>query len=144
MKQVLQPTPFMAIVIAIMAVLFASGGYTLGLWQDEMPGAGLLPFVTALLLLPLILRIFFERPADETAFNGRPLGAVLLLACYAATLPVLGFVIPTIAMIVIWVRALDGKPPLITVVVAVLLTLAGAFLFVTLLHVPMPLFPKIS
>jgi hypothetical protein len=132
----------MAIVLAIVAMLFASGGYSLGLWQDEMPSAGLLPFVTALLLVPLTLRIFRERPADETAFSRRPLGAVLLLACYAATLPVLGFVIPTMIMIIIWIKALDGKPLLSTVSVAVILTLAGAFLFVTLLKVPMPLLPS--
>ncbi|MGB3271491.1 MAG: tripartite tricarboxylate transporter TctB family protein [Xanthobacteraceae bacterium] len=143
MKQVLRPTPFMAIVLAIVAMVFASGGYGLGLWQDEMPSAGLLPFVTALLLLPLTLRIFCERPADETAFNRRPLGAVLLLACYAATLPVLGFVIPTMIMIIIWIKALDGQPLLSTATVAVILTLAGAFLFVKLLQVPMPLLPRI-
>jgi len=143
MKQVLRPTPFMAIVLAIVAMVFASGGYGLGLWQDEMPSAGLLPFVTALLLLPLTLRIFCERPADETAFNRRPLGAVLLLACYAATLPVLGFVIPTMIMITIWIKALDGQPLLSTATVAVILTLAGAFLFVKLLQVPMPLLPRI-
>jgi len=143
MKQVLRPTPFMAIVLAIVAMVFASGGYRLGLWQDEMPSAGLLPFGTALLRLPVTLRIFSARPAEETACNRRPLGAVLLLACYAATLPVLGFVIPTMIMIIIWIKALDGQPLLSTATVAVILTLAGAFLFVTLLRVPMPLLPRV-
>lgn len=142
MRQVFQPTPCMAIVMAAVALVFLSGGYQIGLWQGEMPGAGLLPFVAALLLLPLTSRIFFERSADETAFNRRPLGAVLLLACYAATLPTLGFIIPTIVMITLWIRALDEQPLPSAVVVAVVLTLAGAFLFVTLLQVPMPLLPR--
>lgn len=143
MKQMLQPTPFMAMMLTIIAVVFAFGGYSLGLWQDEMPGAGLLPFATALVLLPLVARIFFERPVDETAFKRRPLVAVLLLACYAATLPTLGFIIPTIVMITLWIRALDEQPLPSAVIVAVVLTLAGAFLFVTLLQVPMPLLPRI-
>lgn len=142
MRQVFQPTPCMAIVMAAVALVFLSGGYQIGLWQGEMPGAGLLPFVAALLLLPLTSRIFFERSADETAFNRRPLGAVLLLACYAVILPLLGFIIPTVIMIIVWIKAFDEQRLLPATIVAVILTLAGAFLFVTLLQVPMPLLPR--
>lgn len=143
MKQIFLPTPLLSTALAIVAVLFAVGGYGLGLWQDDMPGAGLLPFGAALLMLPLILRVFFERPAEETGFNLRPLGAVLLLIVYAAVLPYLGFIIPTFLLILIWVKVFDRRPILMTAIVAAGLTLAGAFLFVTLLQVPMPLIPKI-
>jgi len=142
MKQLLMPTPFMATVLVIVAVFFAIGGYRLGLWEWEMPGAGLLPFGTALLLLPLTGRVFFEHTGAEEPFRLRPLMAVLLLAIYAATQPIFGFIIPTILLITVWIRMLDGLPIHIGLAVAVALTLAGAVTFVVLLQVPMPLLPK--
>jgi len=142
MKQLLMPTPFMATILVIVALFFAIGGYRLGLWEWEMPGAGLLPFGTALLLLPLIGRVFFERTGTEEPFRLRPLMAVLLLAIYAATLPSLGFIIPTIILITVWIRMLDGLPILTGLAVAVALALTGALTFVVLLQVPMPLVPK--
>jgi len=142
MKQMLMPTPVMATFIAAVALFFAIGGYRLGLWEGEMPGAGLLPFATALLLLPLIARVFFERTRGEEPFRLRPLLAVFLLAIYAATLPSLGFIIPTIILIAVWIRVLDGLSFLTGLAVAVTLALAGSLLFVVLLQVPMPLVPK--
>lgn len=127
--------------IAVAAVAFGVASWRLGFWTDDGPGPGLLPFVTVCLIFPILFMILRENFDDSERFHAHPLFAIILLCVYAALLPYLGFIIPTVALIVAWTFFFERQNILKGFLLSVLLVAFGWFVFVYLLRVPMPLLP---
>jgi putative tricarboxylic transport membrane protein len=144
LRRLLLPTGTATLLLAATATVFAVGAVRLGFWTEDGPGPGLLPFAAAVLLLPLLVLVLRERIIDEEPFRATPLAAILLTFVYAATLPYLGFLLPTLVLAVAWVRMFHGQGWWRAVTLSVALTAAGTFLFAVLLKVPMPLLPAWS
>ena len=142
--KLLLPTNVAAALIGALAIVFGVGAYELGLWQTEMPGPGLLPFGVSVLLLPLVIAMLREDGLEETPFTLTPLIAIVVTLFYAFALPYLGFVITTLLLIVIWVRGLEHQSWLRAFLTSLILVGAGLLIFVALLDVPMPLWPRLT
>jgi hypothetical protein len=137
----LLPTNVAGALIGALAILFGIGALGFGLWQDDMPGPGLLPFAVSLLLLPLAFIVLRENVPDETPFKATPLVATGVTLIYAVTLPYLGFIVATLLLIVIWVRLLEQQSWMRAALTSAILVMGGLVIFVVLLDVPMPLLP---
>jgi len=141
LMRLLYPTPIAILLLAGVAIGFAVGARQLGFWTEDGPGPGLLPFVVALLLLPLLVVALRERVPEEEPFRAMPLAGIVLTCAYAAMLPYLGFLLPTLLLIIAWVRLFHRESWLRCTLLGVGLTAAGTVLFDVLLKVPMPLLP---
>ena len=129
--------------LVLLALLFGVGSFQLGFRQEGVPGPGLLPALTSVLLLPIAGRLLL-RPSllpGAEPLRPTPLRALAVLAVYGAVLPYGGFVVPTIVFLVLWVVAFHRRPLPQAVVLAVLLSAGAVALFHLLLGVPMPLWP---
>lgn len=144
LQRLLFPTGVAVLLLAATAIVFMVGAARLGFWTDDGPGPGLLPFATALLLLPLLVITLRESSTGEERFRATPIVAILLSCIYAAVLPYLGFLVPTLVLIVAWVRLFHAQGWLRAVALSIGLTAVGTFLFAVLLKVPMPLLPAWS
>ncbi|MBX3519209.1 MAG: tripartite tricarboxylate transporter TctB family protein [Xanthobacteraceae bacterium] len=136
-----RPVNVAAILIAAVAVAFGIASWRLGFWTDDGPGPGLLPFVTVCLLFPILFLIVREKFDDEERFKADPLVAIIMLCVYAATLPYLGFLVPTVALIVAWTTIFERQNIVRGIVLSGFLVACGWVIFVYLLRVPMPLLP---
>lgn len=135
------PTRVATAMLAIFGTVFGVGALGLGLWQTDMPGPGLLPFATALLLLPLIYFVLREPVPDETPFKSTALKAVVLTCGFAAVVPYTGFALGTFMLVVLWVRFFEKQSWVRAGLVGGSLVVAGIIVFSVLLHVPIPLQP---
>ena len=128
----------MAIGVAGMVL---SLGYGLGSLTD--PGPGLWPFAVSVAVAALSLaQIAFGRTAQDTEKFTRSsvltgLG-VLSLIGLAALLPVIGFEVPSLVLMVVWLRFLGGESWRMTAVVSVVTVAAFYALFVLALAIPLP------
>lgn len=144
LSRLLLPTPIVSLLLAAMALGFAVGSVRLGFWTFDGPGAGLVPFTAAVLLLPLLIMVLRERSGAEDPFRAMPLGAVVIGCAYAALLPYAGFVLPTIVLVMVWARLFYEQSWTRAVALGLALTLVSALIFGTLLKVPLPLLPSLS
>jgi putative tricarboxylic transport membrane protein len=140
-KVLARPGVVAALVLAALGVVFLAGGLRLGMWTDDGPGPGLLPAISAALLLVLlalmVLGIAREPHAD--GFKAEPLiGTGLCCAC-AVLAPRIGVLVPACLLIFAWVKFLHGQSWLTAVAVSIGLTAIGLLLFRVLLKVPIPL-----
>lgn len=142
--RLLFPTPIATLLVAATALVFAVGGVRLGFWTVDGPGPGLVPFSAAVLLLLLLIMVFREGVAGEEPFRATPLAAIVIISAYAVVLPYTGFVVPTMALVVIWARLFYRQSWTRAVALGLCLTLVGAALFSMLLKVPLPLAPPWS
>jgi putative tricarboxylic transport membrane protein len=133
--------PLVLVVLAAAALVAA---VRMGLGSPSNPGPGAWPLVTAGALLvssAWLLLTGLEAP-EATATHDllRVLAAVIALAVFVATLPVLGMPVPAFLVLVTWMRVFDQswRASLVTALVAVV-TLQT--LFVYLLAVPLPVGP---
>lgn len=129
--------------LLLLALLFGAGSFQLGFRQEGVPGPGLLPALTSVLLLPIAGRLLL-RPSilpGAEPLRAAPLLALAVLAVYGAVLPYGGFVAPTVVFLVLWVVAFHRRPLRRAVVLAVLLSAGAVALFHLLLGVPIPLWP---
>lgn len=145
MRRSLSPTTLSALIMIVLALAFGYGSYRLGFWDYGMPGSGLLPMLAsvALLLLSGILISQARKQADEEPFRLLPIMALALVWVYALALPWLGFAIPTVIMLFIWVKYIYQRPAWVAGLVAVLLTLGGIVLFGTFLDTPIEVWPHV-
>jgi len=147
MRRSLSPTTLSALIMIVLALAFGYGSYRLGFWDYGMPGSGLLPMLAsvALLLLAGILlsQVWRQSEGEEEPFRLLPLAALVLVWIYALVLPLLGFAIPTIIMLFIWVKYIYQRPAWVAALVAVLLTLGGVVLFGTFLDTPIEVWPHV-
>jgi putative tricarboxylic transport membrane protein len=115
----------------------------LGLGSPAEPGPGLWPAFVALLLVGSGAAIVHRarRASDTEAFTRGTVGVaagVASLAAYAYLFELVGFEIPTVLLLALWLRFLGGEGWITTGVVAVLATAAAYLLFITGLGVPLP------
>lgn len=136
-----RPVTVAALLIAAAAVAFGIASWKLGFWNDDGPGPGLLPFAAAILLAPVLLLILREQFDESERFHRAPLAAIIALCAYAFALPYLGFLIPTVVLIVAWVRWLEQQTLLRGLIISVFLVVFGWIIFVYLLKVPMKMLP---
>jgi hypothetical protein len=129
--------------LAALAVAFGAGAFKLGLTAEGLPGPGLLPLVTSVLLLPLAVRLLVapHTLGPAQALHRTPLTALAVLAVYALALPRAGFVLPTLILLVAWIRVFHGRSVTSSIAVSVALTAGAVVLFRIALGVLVPLWP---
>jgi putative tricarboxylic transport membrane protein len=132
-----------ALVPLALGVFGAVVSFGLGIGSLSDPGAGLWPFAisVAMVVASVIALLRAKQDDDVEAFDRGILPVVLSVASlivYAALLPMIGFEIPTVLLLVFWIKVLgkEGWRPAVTV--AVVATVAVYALFVLLFAVPIP------
>ncbi|MEX5297387.1 tripartite tricarboxylate transporter TctB family protein [Kocuria sp. CPCC 205292] len=132
-----------ALVPLVLGVAGAVVAFGLGIGSLSDPGAGLWPFAISLAMVAasVIALLRAKQDDDVEAFDGGVLPVALSVASllvYAGLLPVIGFEIPTVLLLVFWIRVLgkEGWRPAVTV--AVVATVAVYALFVLVFAVPIP------
>lgn len=137
------PVRLSAAGFVLLALVFGLGSFKLGFRAEGVPGPGLLPLLTSVLLLPLGVRLFLRPSAvGRVEAPGRaPLLALVLLAAYAVVLPRAGFVLPTLVFLQIWAMAFHGRSFAPALAMSAGLVAGSALLFRALLGVLMPLWP---
>lgn len=128
--------------LALLALVFGWESVRLGLWQDGMPGPGLLPGIGAALLALLLVLLVWRGalvPDEEFGFALRPFVAVGVLLLYAAALPRTGFVPATLVLVTAWTHFFHEQSWLRSAILATVLVASCVLLFHTALEVPMPL-----
>ena len=116
-------------------------GYGLG--SLTQPGPGLWPFAVAVAVTALSLaQIAFGRDGQDTEKFTRSSAltalGVLTLVALAVLLPVIGFEVPSLVVMAIWLRFLGGESWRMTAVVSIVTVAAFYALFVTALSIPLP------
>ena len=114
-----------------------------GLGTLTQPGPGLWPFVISVAVTALSLaQLAFGRRAEDTEVFTRSSAltglGVLTLVGLAALLPVIGFEVPSLLVMVIWLRFLGGESWRSTAVISVVTVAAFYALFVLALSIPLP------
>ncbi|ASR34762.1 hypothetical protein BAY61_06965 [Prauserella marina] len=132
-----------ATVPLVAGVLAAIAAWRLGLGDLSDPGPGLWPLVVsvAMVVVAAVLVIKSSPTGAEERFNRDSVivvVGVLSLLGYAALFEQVGFEIPTIALLVLWLKVLGRESWLVTVVVSVVASAAIYLLFITGLEVPLP------
>lgn len=132
-----------ALVPLALGVFGAVASFGLGLGALSDPGAGLWPFAISLAMIAAsVIALLKARQDDDVEAFDRGIVPVALsvvsLLVYAALLPVIGFEIPTVLLLVFWIKILgkEGWRPAVTV--AVVATVAVYALFILLFAVPIP------
>lgn len=133
-----------ALGLAVLALGYLLAGRRYPLDTLATPGPGIVPLAAGLALLALAIWQFLAAsrsgpdPADGGAPPRAPLIMSVVLALYAATLPVLGFLLTSFALVFVAARltGLDGwwRPAALALGV----TVASRLLFGTWLGVPLP------
>jgi len=124
-----------------LATLWFARGLGLGTLTD--PGPGLWPSVVAVLLVGAGAGIAARaRAARDTEAFTRGTTTVLIgaasLVGYAYLFELVGFEIPTVLLLALWLRFLGGESWRVTAAVSVLATAAAYALFIIGLGVPLP------
>jgi len=139
--------PLAQVAAGVVTFLLGIAGIVLslgfGLGSLTQPGPGLWPFVISVAVAALSLAhlAFGRRGHDtETFTRSSALTAlgVLTLVALAALLPVIGFEVPSLIVMVIWLRFLGGESWRMTAVVSVVTVAAFYALFVLALSIPLP------
>jgi putative tricarboxylic transport membrane protein len=115
----------------------------LGVGTMTNPGPGLWPSFVAILLLGAGAGILVSaRTATDTEAFTRGAGAVAIgaasLGLYTYLFEVVGFEIPTVLLLTLWLRFLGRESWRATVTISLLATSATYVLFITGLGVPLP------
>lgn len=112
--------------------------------KDDWSGARLLPLVAAIALLLLGVAHFVARPAavttepDERPATRRVVLVLALLVAYVALFPTLGFLVTTVALLLVLIGALSDYRWPVKIGLAVLLGLACHVVFRMWLGMPLP------
>jgi putative tricarboxylic transport membrane protein len=115
----------------------------LGIGSIKEPGAGLWPAITAVAMALSSLALFIrpQPSGDEELFTREArlvvVGAVSLVA-YAMVFERLGFELPTVALIVLWLKGIGRESWRSTVTIALAGTAAVYLLFIVALGVSLP------
>lgn len=133
-----------ALGLAVLAVGYLLAGRRYTLDTLATPGAGIFPLAAGIALLALAIWQFLaaRRSAPDPARGGAvpraPLIMSVVLALYAATLPVLGFTPTSFALVFVAARLMGLAGWWRPATLALGVTLASRVLFVTWLGVPLP------
>jgi hypothetical protein len=128
------------LVLGVGAAVLARG-YGLGSLRE--PGAGLWPFVVAIVIAALaVVLLVIGRTLDDAEKFTR--ASFLVLAGGATfvglglALPAIGFEIPAVALCIVWLRFLGGESWRSTIVISLCTTAAFYLLFLYALRIPLP------
>jgi len=131
--------------VATLALGVAGMGLSLGYGLGSLtePGPGLWPFAVAVAVTALsVAQLAFGRRAEDTEQFTRSSAltglGVLSLVGLAALLPVIGFEVPSLVLMVVWLRFLGGESWRMTAVVSVVTVAVFYALFVLALSIPLP------
>jgi len=119
----------------------------LSLGELANPGAGLWPFLIGIVLTGSCA--FFLLTRDDGAaepFSRKATyvaAGVLSLAGFVSAFEAMGFVIPCVVLLVLWLRFLGGEPWRLSIVIAALGTVVFYLVFVVVLSIPVPDMPDI-
>jgi putative tricarboxylic transport membrane protein len=113
----------------------------LGLGSLTDPGPGLWPLVVGAVLV-ITGAVVAVRPGDGADPIGPEAWAVVVaclsLVAYTAVIPVVGFEVPTVILLVFWLRVLGGEPWRSTIAVSVGVTVVVYAVFILALGVALP------
>ncbi|MEV1172095.1 tripartite tricarboxylate transporter TctB family protein [Nonomuraea sp. NPDC049784] len=139
------PVSQVAAALAALAVGVAGviGSLALGLGRLTQPGPGLWPFAISVVIVVLSATLIVtgrgledtERFSKASLLTGIGLVTLILLA---VLLPVIGFEIPSLLLVFVWLRWLGKESWRTSIVVSVATVAAFYLLFVVLLQVPLP------
>jgi putative tricarboxylic transport membrane protein len=129
------------LVLVALAIAWESRALPLGTWRN--PGAAYMPLLTACVLglMGALVALRGGGPALRAlAWPEARHAALLLAACAFAAwaLERLGYRLTTAILVVFFLGVLERKHPLVTVAVALGLSLGSFYLFSDLLRVPLP------
>jgi hypothetical protein len=138
------PSKIVALALLIFSLGFGIASWRLGLWANGSPGVGLTPILGCIVLFPISAMMLLDGTvADEpeAPLEGTPFlaGLGFCLMIYAMT--IIGFVAPSLIFVLVWTRVLYGRDWKTSLLSAAGVTAALAVLFVTVLGVPMQLWP---
>jgi putative tricarboxylic transport membrane protein len=127
-----------AVAVGIAAAL---GARDLGVGSLTDPGPGLWPLVVSA-VLAITGAVVAVRPGDDAEAIGRDAWTVVVacvtLVAYTAVIRVVGFELPTIALLAVWMRMFGGEPWRTTVAVSVGVTVVVYLVFILALGVALP------
>ncbi|WP_433442355.1 tripartite tricarboxylate transporter TctB family protein [Nonomuraea sp. CA-141351] len=139
------PVSQVAAALAALAVGVAGaiGSLALGLGRLTQPGPGLWPFAISVVIVVLSATLVVtgrgledaERFSKASLLTGIGLVTLILLA---VLLPLIGFEIPSLLLVFVWLRWLGKESWRSSIVVSVATVAAFYLLFVVLLQVPLP------
>ncbi|MFG2007425.1 tripartite tricarboxylate transporter TctB family protein [Spirillospora sp. NPDC048911] len=126
--------------IGVIAAVLSSG---LGVGTLADPGPGLWPLVVSVAMVVIAaVQVLRSRPTgDEEKFTGEACivaVAVVSLIGFALLFERVGFEVPTVALLVLWLKGLGRESWRITIVLSLAATAAIYLLFITALGVSLP------
>lgn len=125
--------------IGALAAVFS---YGLGLGSPAKPGPGMWPFVVsiAMLVFGVVLLVRPEPDAVEPLDRNMLLvgAGALSLAVYSWLFEVLGFEIPTVLLLLLWLKVFGRDSWRTTITVALVTTVVVYLLFIVALGVSLP------
>lgn len=132
-----------AVVTGLIGVAGLAGSLRLGLGQLTQPGPGLWPFVVSVVItvLSVVLALTGRHGTDTEKFSRASVMtaiAVLTVVLLAFALPLIGFEIPSLLLMVVWLRFLGKEPWGLSILISVVTVAAFYVLFVLLLQIPLP------
>jgi putative tricarboxylic transport membrane protein len=133
-----------ALGLAVLALGYLLAGRRYPLDTLATPGSGIFPLAAGVALLALAIWQFLAArrsapdPADGRAMPRVPLIMSVVLALYAALLPVLGFTLTSFVLVFVAARLMGLAGWWRPAALALGVTLASRVLFVTWLGVPLP------
>lgn len=115
----------------------------LGLGRLTAPGAGLWPFAISLVItvLSVALAVTGRDGTDTEKFSGASVMTgigIVTLVLLAALMPVIGFEIPSLLLMFVWLRFLGKETWRSSIVISTTTVVAFYVLFVVLLQIPLP------
>ncbi|WP_040337550.1 tripartite tricarboxylate transporter TctB family protein [Candidatus Blastococcus massiliensis] len=138
-KHLYRIAPLLLLLFGITAMLQAN---SLSLGELRSPGPGLWPFIVAgLLTLTAAVLLVIDDPADYEPWTRGTVGiglGLLSLGVFIVLFEQLGFVLPAVLMLLVWLRLFAQEPWRLALPLAVVGALAFHFVFVELLGVPFP------
>lgn len=131
--------PLVLLLFGVLAMLQA---YDLSLGQFDAPGPGLWPFLVAgLLSLTALVLLFVDDPDDYEPWTRGTLGialGLLSLGIFIVLFQQIGFLVPAVLMLLIWLRLFAREPWRWAVPLAVIGAVVFHLIFVEALGVPFP------
>ncbi|XVQ15753.1 tripartite tricarboxylate transporter TctB family protein [Spirillospora sp. CA-255316] len=132
-----------ALVPLAIGAVAAVMSWNLGVGSLPAPGPGLWPLLVSVVMVVLAaLLVLRSRPrGDEEPFTKDVVTvavAVASLLCYAFLFELIGFEVPTVALLVLWMKGLGREGWRVTAAVSVAATAALYLLFITGLGVSLP------
>ena len=138
-KHLYRIAPLALLLFGIVAMLRARD---LSLGQLDAPGPGLWPFLVAgLLTLTAAVLLFIDDPADYEPWTRGTAGialGLLSLGIFILLFQEIGFIVPAVLMLLLWLRLFAREPWRWAVPLAVIGAVVFHLIFVEALGVPFP------